>query len=36
MGTHPSGESFNLTMRYYTPLAPVLNKTYELPGVHKT
>jgi hypothetical protein len=30
----PSG-SFNLTMRYYTPLAPVLNKTYKLPAVRK-
>ena len=26
---------FNLTMRYYTPLAPVLNKTYKLPAVRK-
>jgi hypothetical protein len=31
----PNGR-FNLTMRYYTPLAPVLDKTYELPAVHKT
>lgn len=30
----PAG-SFNLTMRYYTPLAPVLDKTYELPAVRK-
>ncbi len=29
----PSGP-FNLTMRYYTPLAPVLDKTYRLPAVH--
>jgi len=27
---------FNLTMRYYTPLASVLDKTYELPAVRKT
>jgi hypothetical protein len=26
---------FNLTMRYYTPLAPVVNKTYKLPAVRK-
>lgn len=30
----PAG-SFNLTMRYYTPLAPVLTKTYELPPVRR-
>jgi hypothetical protein len=30
----PAGP-FNLTMRYYTPLAPVLNKTYQLPAVRK-
>ena len=30
----PAG-SFNLTMRYYTPLAPVLDKTYRLPPVQK-
>ena len=30
----PAG-SFNLTMRYYTPLAPVLDKTYRLPAVRK-
>jgi hypothetical protein len=28
--------TFNLTMRYYTPLAPVLDKTYKLPAVRKT
>jgi hypothetical protein len=27
---------FNLTMRYYTPLAPVLDMTYKLPAVRKT
>jgi hypothetical protein len=26
---------FNLTMRYYTPLAPVLDKTYALPAVRR-
>ena len=31
----PAG-SFNLTMRYYTPLAPVLDRTYKLPAVRKT
>lgn len=31
----PAGP-FNLTMRYYTPLAPVLDKTYRLPAVRKT
>ena len=31
----PNGR-FNLTMRYYTPLASVLDKTYELPAVRKT
>ena len=31
----PAGR-FNLTMRYYTPLASVLDKTYELPAVRKT
>jgi hypothetical protein len=30
----PTG-SFNLTLRYYTPLAPVLDKTYRLPPVRK-
>jgi hypothetical protein len=30
----PTG-SFNLTMRYYTPLAAVLNKTYALPAIRK-
>ena len=27
---------FNLIMRYYTPLAPVLDRTYKLPAVCKT
>ena len=31
----PAG-SFNLTMRYYTPLAPVLDRSYKLPAVRKT
>lgn len=31
----PAG-SFNLTMRYYTPLAPVLTKAYKLPAVTKS
>jgi hypothetical protein len=31
----PAG-GFNVTMRYYTPLAPVLNKTYRLPAVRRT
>ncbi len=31
----PNG-NFNLTMRFYTPLASVLDKTYSLPAVHKT
>ena len=30
----PTG-SFNLTLRYYTPLSPVLDKTYRLPPVRK-
>ena len=30
----PAG-TFNVTMRYYTPLAPVLDKTYALPPVRK-
>jgi hypothetical protein len=30
----PTG-SFNLTMRYYTPLAAVLDKTYVLPAIRK-
>ncbi|MGY4652550.1 DUF1254 domain-containing protein [Mycobacterium sp. URHB0021] len=30
----PAG-SFNLTMRYYTPLAPVLDETYKLPAVRQ-
>jgi hypothetical protein len=30
----PTG-SFNLTMRFYTPLAPVLNKSYRLPAVRR-
>ena len=30
----PEG-SFNLTMRYYAPLSPVLDKTYALPAVHR-
>jgi hypothetical protein len=31
----PAG-TFNLTMRYYTPLAPVLTKDYKLPAVRNT
>jgi hypothetical protein len=31
----PAG-SFNLTMRYYTPLAAVLDKSYKLPAVRKS
>ena len=27
---------FNLTMRYYTPLSPVLDKSYRLPPVRRT
>ncbi len=30
----PTG-SFNLTMRYYAPLAPILDKTYKLPAPRK-
>ena len=30
----PAG-AFNLTMRYYTPLAPVLAKAYKLPAVKR-
>jgi hypothetical protein len=31
----PAG-AFNLTMRYYTPLSPVLDKTYKLPAPRKS